>query len=477
MNDNKNELEQSLKGIDFDDAPDNAHRDLLEEKLLLNFTAPRCRPNIKWRTIMQNKVTKFAAAAVIILGVFLGMHMLGISPDGSSVAWASLAKRIEQVKTAVYRMRSTTGGIPGDNSAKSVMEMKISSEYGFRIDSFTNDQLQTQAYMLIADKTLVTLMPQTKHFMKITLTDELRNQMTKQSCDPREMVAGFMKNDYIELGRKEIDGVTVEGIEVEDSVFMGMPIENLKAKLWVDVNTDLPVLIEMAMEMKQGDNLITSKMVLDNFQWNVELDKSEFAYVIPADYESMGEATMPDWNAKSAIEGLEMIAGGIDGKYPKSLSLGECATEFTGVINEKQKQARQLKQKAAKAAKDAGLDPETAPEVLKAKAILKKLEFGLEDQLKMQALCMFYMQLVQEKKDPAYYGDRVTPADKDMILMRWINDTDGYTVILGDLSMADFTPEEVAELEAVLPEPPQPTDPPESPAVPVVPTVEPLPVL
>jgi hypothetical protein len=63
------------------------------------------------------------------------------------------------------------------------------------------------------------------------------------------------------------------------------------------------------------------------------------------------------------------------------------------------------------------------------------------------------MTLVQEKKDPAYYGDRITPADTDMILMRWQNDIDGYTVIFGDLSTGDFTAEEVGEMEAKLPEP------------------------
>ena len=73
-------------------------------------------------------------------------------------------------------------------------------------------------------------------------------------------------------------------------------------------------------------------------------------------------------------------------------------------------------------------------------------------QMKMQGLCMFYMHLVTEDKDPAYYGDRITPADTDAILMRWVNDDGGYSVIFGDLSVGDFTPEELAEMEAKLPE-------------------------
>ena len=407
---------------------------------------------IQWRTIMQSKVTRYAAAAVVILGVFIGMYVLGISPDGSSVAWASLAERVEQVKTVIYRMHSTTVGESKVMSGESDMEMMMSSEYGMRMDTFMDGKLTTQAYVIFADKTIVTLMPEAKKYAKLTLTDDLQEKMRKQSYDPKEMIGGFMKSDYVELGQKEIDGVLVEGIEINDSVMMGMPVEGLKGQLWVDVKTDFPVLLEMEMETKIRDKLMTIKMVMNGFQWNVELDKSEFEYVIPEDYESLGDVIMPEMNAKSAVESLTMIAKAIDGRYPKSLSLMDCASEVSGIINEKKKQTRKLKRKAAKAATDAGLDPEADPEVVKAEAILKSLELGFNEQMKIQGLALFYMQLNQQKKDPAYYGDRVTSADADMILMRWLNDKGGYTVIFGDLSTGDFSPEEVGEMEAKLPE-------------------------
>ena len=58
MNDTEKKLEQYLKGIDFDDAPDSTHRDLLEKKLLLNFTVSSSRQNINWRKIMSNEIEK-----------------------------------------------------------------------------------------------------------------------------------------------------------------------------------------------------------------------------------------------------------------------------------------------------------------------------------------------------------------------------------------------------------------------------------
>ena len=45
------------------------------------------RPNI-WRIIMKSKITKFAAAAVIIIAILIGINQFGGSIDGSSRAYA-----------------------------------------------------------------------------------------------------------------------------------------------------------------------------------------------------------------------------------------------------------------------------------------------------------------------------------------------------------------------------------------------------
>ena len=65
----------------------------------------------------------------------------------------------------------------------------------------------------------------------------------------------------------------------------------------------------------------------------------------------------------------------------------------------------------------------------------------------MQAPATFYMQLVQEDQDPAYYGDKVTAEDADAVLLRWkVSDTE-YQVIFGDLTTENVTAEQLAELE------------------------------
>ena len=55
------------------------------------------------------------------------------------------------------------------------------------------------------------------------------------------------------------------------------------AQLWVSVETGYPVLIES--EVVGNNGTLQIKMTIDEFQWDVELDPSEFHAVIPPDYQ------------------------------------------------------------------------------------------------------------------------------------------------------------------------------------------------
>jgi len=54
------------------------------------------QPNV-WRIIMKTRIPKLAAAAVIIIAILIGLHYLGGSIDGASLAWASVAERFRSV--------------------------------------------------------------------------------------------------------------------------------------------------------------------------------------------------------------------------------------------------------------------------------------------------------------------------------------------------------------------------------------------
>ena len=55
--------------------------------------------------------------------------------------------------------------------------------------------------------------------------------------------------------------------------------------------------------------------------------------------------------------------------------------------------------------------------------------------------------MVNENKEPAYFGEMVKPGDSSKVLIRWKLDDGQYRVIFGDLSAKTVTAEELAELE------------------------------
>ena len=79
----------------------------------------------------------------------------------------------------------------------------------------------------------------------------------------------------------------------------------------------------------------------------------------------------------------------------------------------------------------------------KAEHIKKAMEiFGT-----FQSLGIFYMTLIEEKKEPVYYGGTVGPDDVDAVLLRWKISDNEYRIIFGDLTIENVTTERLAELE------------------------------
>lgn len=59
----------------------------------------------------------------------------------------------------------------------------------------------------------------------------------------------------------------------------------------------------------------------------------------------------------------------------------------------------------------------------------------------------YYDKLMRQKKEPAYYGDRLTVDDADKVLVRWKISKDRYRVVFVDLTRETVTAEDLSELE------------------------------
>ncbi len=416
MSDNEKYIEEFVNDIPFD-TPDNEHRDKLKKQLLNAFPKHRPQPTVHtvhvWRKIMKSSTTRIAAAAVIIIAVCFGLKIFS---DTSSVAWAEVLNNVQKVHTYINRLKMSVQRPEGSHNVE--MTFYRSTEYGTRRDAFYNDELISQLYIPANGNKGVELVPSERKYVNAVFTDEQIKEITEKN-DPRAIVKEFMSNEYTEIGRETIDGIEVEGIEVDNEKFGAALFERGKGRLWVAVETDLPVLIEL--EGTSADGSVQISFTIDGFDWDPGLKADDFEPNIPSDYTLMAKVDLSG-SIEAVIKGIRGFAKITEGKYPTNLDIMTTGKEIRDAfIAMRQKQGISLEEKPT--------------------------QEEMEDILSIQGVCMFYGKLVKENKDAAYYGDTVTAQDVEKVLMRWKISDDQYRVIFGDLSTLDVSYEELAELE------------------------------
>ena len=423
-------LEKLIKNIDIDT---NARMDkVVLDNVIETFESSKNKksashqPNI-WRIIMKSKITKLTAAAVIIIAALLAIYNIG----PSSVALADVLAKVEQAKAYIYKMNVKVTGsmMPGWPMGQDMTgTVTISKDLGMKtememIDPNTGETMTQENYIVPDEKLMVMLMHEKKQFIRTEFNDDLAARMKKQNNDPRELIRQMLGVKYTELGKSEIDGVEVDGFETTDPGISGGTTGDVKVTLWVDSKSWLPVLMEMDMSINEQTR---SRSTFYDYQWDVPVEKSDFVPVIPDDYEALFEGLKwPEMTEEAAIEGLKLVAD-LLGRYPKQVSIVDLMAEISPIMFERIKKDHPEEM------------TETELETKMMEAILPVYPIGL-----------FYMALVQDQKDPVYYGETVGK-DADAVLMRWRISDNQYRVIFGDLSAENVTTAELAELEKTI---------------------------
>ncbi|MHC4087052.1 MAG: LolA-like protein, partial [Planctomycetota bacterium] len=241
------------------------------------------QPNI-WRIIMKSPITKLAAAAVIIVAVILGLTITG-GPDIASVTWAEVIEKVEQIPALTFDM-TVEISYTENNKLSFQSENYVAGDYGTKSSIYMNGELLVLKYRLPRKNLAYEIRPKDKTYMRFELSDR---QATKgqEPDDPRTWLKMILSGDYTELGPDNINGVAVEGIECSPIEMTGD--ENGVMRLWVDVETNLPVRIELEKLGMEGGQMRPHKYVMENFEWDVELDESVFEPNIPNDYKLRDE--------------------------------------------------------------------------------------------------------------------------------------------------------------------------------------------
>jgi hypothetical protein len=277
------EIKRRFKAISqYELSPEVAARDLerTRKRLTEQTSGQQTRQQKIWRIIMRNRMVKLGAAAVIIIIIVLTSIR---QFESSSVAWGEVVRKLEDIHAYSFRKRrlETTdpqkGFEPGSET-----RVYYSVEHGEWTESFRDGHLNTRTYALLKEKEFIGIVPRAKIYDRRSLSEASIRQLRQMM--PRQVVTRFFEADYKALGAEIIDGEKVYGVEIHDPDVLSSPappVEDFVARLWVDVKTKLPVRLELEFI---ADGKMYTRMVFDQFQWNVQLNAGDFEPNIPSDY-------------------------------------------------------------------------------------------------------------------------------------------------------------------------------------------------
>ncbi|MHC4169057.1 MAG: hypothetical protein ACYSWQ_19060 [Planctomycetota bacterium] len=234
------------------------------------------------------------------------LHQFSRALNGTSIAWADVAERLEGVRSYKAQARRT---LTETGQEEPFFECDIlryfSPAHGSVEESYEDGELVMQAYCSIAEKAVLVLFPENKMCWRFDFNEELLSLVEYVNPANTEGIMKLFGSDRCtRLGSREIDGVTAEGFEVKDvEIFSQVPEfllnpEDINIRLWVNEETLLPIRIEG--EGFVGKGLLTGYMeftyreVMHNIEYDVEIDESVFDPNIPDDYILIDPADMAE---------------------------------------------------------------------------------------------------------------------------------------------------------------------------------------
>ena len=235
-----------------------------------------------WRTIMEKKVTKYSAAAVVMLAAALVLlSPFGTSKSGSIVL-ADVADNVREMHTVVHKEKYIFWETGKEEPVFEPDVIKYVSEEHGCVEHLFDDQgtLTHEVYFLNETQRFMIVAHAEKVYLDLSLPEDIFNR-AKALLTPRGLVEYFTSGQYTELGRARFDNLDVEGFETVDrSVLFPIPeplrslfpVKDIVGRIWIDVDSSLPVGVEA--EFNTGRGLLTGLKKLRgefrayDFQWN-----------------------------------------------------------------------------------------------------------------------------------------------------------------------------------------------------------------
>jgi hypothetical protein len=271
-----------------------------------------------WRYIMESKMTRYSAAAVVVLAAAVVLvNPPGISNHGG-VALAAVQEKVAQVDTAVLRGQKVFSAVDEPNASLTFDTVKyISRQHGYAEEGRRNGVLMYRVVLNRTDNQCLMVFPLWKKCVKRPCTEGQIKLM--ENLTPNGVIEVFLESDYKNLGPAVIDGMNAEGFAMQNvkSLKDVLPkylfdVQEGKGTVWVRTDDLLPIRLEA--DLLIGKSLATLLMdvhlhktaVLDSY--NVDLSKDLFNTDLPEGYT---ELKLTDFlPAKLSLAGLGALPAG-----------------------------------------------------------------------------------------------------------------------------------------------------------------------
>ena len=290
----------------------------------------KTKPFEIWRFIMESKVTRYSAAAAIVLATTFVLFGPSWAPGNGSVVLADVQQKVADAKTMVIRGTKTFThpGEDGDvfefDGFKGRFDLVkyLSKKQGFVEEGYDNDTLiYRMTFNRPKRKTLIVLPPWKKY---VTFPSTEKQEQLLENLTPEGIVNLLIGGDHKKLGRDTLNGVEAEVFEFQNrepfkellpkAIF---DIQDYTGKIWIGIDEQMPLRIEGDLIMGKSFMTMFHELNLHEVnilgEYNVELDEDIFDTKPPEGYT---ELTLIDilqvipTEAKAGLVGLGIIPAG-----------------------------------------------------------------------------------------------------------------------------------------------------------------------
>ncbi|MBN1816806.1 MAG: hypothetical protein JW828_05570 [Sedimentisphaerales bacterium] len=289
------------------------------------------KPSEIWSMIMESKVIRYSAAAMIILTLALVLLSPFGSPGNGGVVLAEVQQKVADTETMVIRGTKTFSYPDEDGKVFEFDGFKgqfdlvkyLSRQHGFIEEGYDKDKLVYRMTFNKPKRQTLIILPPWKKYMTFPSTDQQVQLL--EDLTPEGIVNLLMGGDCKELGRDTLDGVEAEVFAFQNREpfknLLPKPIVDIQdytGKIWIGVKEQMPLRIEGDLIMGKCFMTMFHELNLHEVnilgEFNVELDEGIFDTSPPEGYTelSLGDILpLIPIEAKAGALGLLAIPAGL----------------------------------------------------------------------------------------------------------------------------------------------------------------------